>query len=155
MEPVSKKMEQSSGSGLLQVSLTHSGCAGSFTVIHKKLSLWSLFVLGIPHASFGVVVVKKVPQTESLHLQTILQDPARGNRDGKTNAGFTQNASLEKRQYLHWVERQHFLTSASLIILKCLDKEQMLSNVRKRNRHPVILCCSWMQSSRYGNLLLA
>lgn len=69
------------------MSLTHSGCAGSFTVVHKKLSLWGLFVLGIPHASFGVVVVKKVPQTESFNLQTILQDPAVGNRDGKTNTG--------------------------------------------------------------------
>lgn len=62
--------------------MTHSGCAGRVTDVHQKLSLRGLFVLGVPHASFGVVVVKKVAQAESLYLQTVLQDPAEGTHGG-------------------------------------------------------------------------
>lgn len=67
--------------------MTPSGCAGRVAVVHHKLSLCGLFVLGVPHASLGVVVVKKVAQAESLNLQTVLQDPAgreRGREGGRT-----------------------------------------------------------------------
>lgn len=49
---------------------------GRVAVVRHKLSLRGLFVLGVPHASLGVVVVKKVAQAESLNLQAVLQDPA-------------------------------------------------------------------------------
>lgn len=64
--------------------MTPSGCAGRVAVVHHKLSLCGLFVLGVPHASLGVVVVKKVAQAQSLNLQTVLQDPAwrEGGRTG-------------------------------------------------------------------------
>lgn len=59
--------------------MTPSGRAGLVFVVHRKLALAaSLFVLGVPHASLGVVVVKKVAQAEPLHLQAVLQDPADG-----------------------------------------------------------------------------
>lgn len=51
-------------SELLQVSLTHSGSAGRLGSSNQleALSLRSFLVLGVPHASFGVVVVKEVSQ---------------------------------------------------------------------------------------------
>lgn len=43
-----------------------------------SLPLGSLFVLGVPHASLGVVVVEEVAQAQPLDLQAVLQDPAGG-----------------------------------------------------------------------------
>lgn len=60
-----KKGRVQAVSELLQVSLTHSGSAGRFRILRppgEALSLRSFFVLGVPHASFGVVVVKEVSQ---------------------------------------------------------------------------------------------
>lgn len=72
---------QSSGSELLLGSLPHGGSAAPFKILQGALSLRSFLVLGIPHAPFGVIVMKEVPQTESLYFQTILQYPAEGKRE--------------------------------------------------------------------------
>lgn len=80
-----KKGRVQAVSELLQASLSHTVDlqAGSESSDQQgaALSLWSFLVLSVPHASFGVVVVKEVPQTESFHLQTILQHPGRTERE--------------------------------------------------------------------------
>lgn len=80
-----KKGRVQAVSELLQASLSHTVDlqAGSESSDQQgaALSLWSFLVLSVPHASFGVVVVKEVPQTESFHLQTILQHPGRRERE--------------------------------------------------------------------------
>lgn len=59
------KRQNSGSEELLQVSLTHTvdlqvGLGSDARP--AALSLGSFFVLGVPHASFGVVVVEEVPQ---------------------------------------------------------------------------------------------
>lgn len=80
--------------------------------LQGALSLRSFLVLCVPHASFGVVVVKEVPQTQSLYLQTVLQYPAggeEGGRDTGLKLGSFHNAGLQGRQHL-----LHLTTAAVL-----------------------------------------
>lgn len=60
----------------------------------RVLVLGRLLAVSVPHAALGVVIVVKVPETQALHLQPALKDPAARQMDlcsGKRGDGRSQS----------------------------------------------------------------